>query len=204
MIKTKYSKNYLLLFVSFMFTNVTMESAQSLNINSASSTMTIFGTTNVHDWQSKIEKISGEMVIDNSKQIQSLEVEIPVRSIKSGEKLMDTKTYEAFNATQNPTIVFHLIEVTSLLISNNDINVTLTGNLTMDGVTKKIIIKSTGKNIGVGAYQFKGSVPLKMTDYKMKPPTAMLGFMKVGDAINIKFDITLNESNQLNLGYSVK
>jgi len=30
-----------------------------------------------------------------------------------------------------------------------------------------------------------------MTDFKMKPPTAMLGVMKVGDAITLKFDINV-------------
>jgi len=29
-----------------------------------------------------------------------------------------------------------------------------------------------------------------MTDFKMKPPTAMLGVMKVGDAITLKYDVT--------------
>jgi len=201
MLKIRFSKYYLILIVGLVLTNVNVKSAQTLKINSASSTMTIFGTTNVHDWQEKTEKISGEMVIDNSKQIQSFDVEIPVRSLKSGEKLMDSKTYDAFNVTQNPTISFHLLEVSSLLVSEKEINVIITGNLTMSGVSKKVSIKSSGKNIGAGAYQFKGSVPIKMTDFKMKPPTAMLGVMKVGDAINIKFDIILNDSNQSSLGY---
>jgi len=104
---------------------------------------------------------------------------------------MDNKTYEAFNEGKFPTISFQLVEASSLQITGDDISVTVTGNLTMAGSTRKISFKTTGKNLKPGAYEFKGSIPLKMTDFKMKPPTAMLGVMKVGDAITLKFDINI-------------
>jgi len=104
---------------------------------------------------------------------------------------MDNKTYEAFNDKKYPTITFQLVEVTSLQIKGDDINATVTGNLTMAGSTRRISFKTSGKNTKPGAYEFKGSIALKMTDYKMKPPTAMLGVMKVGDAITLKYDINV-------------
>jgi polyisoprenoid-binding protein YceI len=152
--------------------------------------MTIFGTTNVHDFQSKVTQASGELVINSSKQAQSLDVEIPVISIKSNEKAMDNKTYEAFKAPKNPTITFKMLEASSLQVTGNNINVTVTGNLTMAGVTNKITLKTTGKIVKAGVYEFSGSVTLKMSDYGMKRPTAMLGLMKVGDAITLKYDVT--------------
>lgn len=191
MYKAQLSKYAIWLFVSIMFTTASVVKAQSLKIVPQNSTVTIFGTSTIHDWESKVEQPNVELVLNNSKQIQSLIVKIQVRSIKSGKGLMDTKTYDAFNATQNPTITFQLSEATPLRITGKDIEATLTGNLTMAGVTKRISFKTTGKAIGEGVYKFIGSVPLKMTDFKMKPPTAMLGTMKTGDAITIKFDITV-------------
>jgi len=172
--------------------------AQSLKIDPKTFNMTINGTTNVHDFQSKVTQVNGEIVLTGTKQVQSLLISIPVKSIKSGEKLMDTKTYEAFNIEKYPNITFKLSEVNSLQIGNEEINVAITGDLTMAGVTKKIALKSNGKITKSGLYQFKGSIGLKMTDFKMKPPTAMLGVMKVGDAITLKFDATFN-GNQLTL-----
>jgi len=61
----------------------------------------------------------------------------------------------------------------------------------MAGSTRKISFKTSGKNTKPGAYEFKGNIALKMTDYKMKPPTAMLGVMKVGDAITLQYDINV-------------
>jgi polyisoprenoid-binding protein YceI len=164
--------------------------AQSLKINPKSSTMTILGTTNVHDFKTKVEQMKGELVI-NAKQVQSLNVEIPVKSIKSGESLMDKKTYEAFDDAKNPTISFQMTDVTSMLVNGSEVSATVTGNLTMAGAARKITFKTTGKNLKPGVYEFSGSIPLKMTDFKMKPPTAMLGMMKVADAITLKYNVVL-------------
>jgi polyisoprenoid-binding protein YceI len=185
------SKFHMMLFVSIIFITGNIQ-AQSLRINSKTSSMTIYGTTNVHDFKSKVEQINGELVVSSSKKIQSLNVEIPVRSIKSGEKGMDNKTYEAFNDKKFPRITFQLVDVSSLQISGDEINVIVSGNLTMAGTSRRISFKTTGKKLKPGTYEFKGSIPIKMTDYKMKPPTAMLGVMKVGDAITLKYDINLD------------
>lgn len=172
--------------------------AQTLKINSKASTMTIYGTTNVHDFTQKVTQISGELVVNAAqKSVQSMDVLIPVRSIKSPEKQMDTYTYETFSSEKNPNITFHLTEASGLKVTDKEIEVTVTGNLTMNGTAKKISFKVNGKNPKSGVYQFKGAVALKMTEYKMKPPTAMMGMMKVGDGITLKFDITL-EGSQIN------
>lgn len=168
--------------------------AQVLKINPKSFSMTILGTTNVHDFQSKVTQASGEALVSNTKELQSLVVEIPVRAIKSGEKLMDTKTYETFDVNKNPNITFKLIEVNSLRIEGNQAFVTVTGNLTMAGVTRRISLKTVGVNNKAGVFEFKGSVALKMSDFNMKPPTAMMGLMKVGDAITLKYDVSFENS----------
>jgi hypothetical protein len=55
-------------------------------------------------------------------------------------------------------------------------------------------LKSVGKVIKPGVYKFEGSYSLKMTDYKMKPPTAMMGVMRVGDDVKLKFAVTFEGS----------
>jgi len=163
--------------------------AQSLKLNQKTFNMSINGTTNVHNFETKVTQAGGDLVISDKK-VQSFSVEIPVKGIKSNEKLMDTKTYEAFDADKNPRITFKSTDVNSLKVDGSDINVSVTGNMTIAGVTRKVTIIAAGKTVKPGVYEFKGSIPVKMTDYKMKPPTAMLGVMKVGDDIKLKFDVT--------------
>lgn len=196
MITKKKSKYLLLLIISISFSTLnSIGFAQVYKIIPASSSMTIFGTTNVHDFQSKVGQISGEVVINASKQVQSLSVDVPVKGIKSNEKAMDNKTYEAFKSDKNPNISFRLIEVGSLQINDNEMEGIVSGNLTMAGVTRKVSFKAIGKSNKAGMYQVKGALPLKMTDFKMTPPTALMGMMKVGDAITLKFDVTIATPN---------
>ena len=188
--KISLSKKIVALTICVLALHSNTTQAQTLKLNPKTFIMTIAGTTNVHNFESKATLASGELVINSSKQVQSISVEIPVKGIKSKEKLMDTKTYDAFNAEKNPTITFKSTEVTGLQVNGSDISATVNGNLTIAGVTKKVSMKPTGKVIKPGVYEFKASYSLKMTDYKMSPPTAMLGMMKVGDGITLKFDVT--------------
>lgn len=164
--------------------------AQSLKINPKTFNMVIAGTTNVHDFESKVTQVSGEILFNGSKEVQSMVINIPVKSIKGKEKLMDTKTYETFNVDKHPNITFKMTELVSLQVNGDKIDVVVAGNLTMAGVTRKVSLKATGLNDKNGNYKFKGSLPLKMSDFKMKAPTAMMGVMKVGDAVTLKYEAT--------------
>lgn len=190
MTKTKFSKYFIWLFVSIMFSIVNLVKAQSFKIVPKSSNLTIYGTSNLRDWEIKVTQINGELEIDSSKQITALMVKIPVRSLKSGKRAMDDKTYASLDDEKNPNIIFQLTESSPVKITDKDVEVIVTGNLTLAGETKKISIKTTVKITEAGDYQLKGNTTLKMTDFKIKPPTAVFGTLKTRDTVTAKFDIT--------------
>lgn len=179
-----------MLLMSVVFAISTIATAQNFSVVPQTAAINVHGTSNVHDWDMKPSKITGDLELNSSKQINKVNLKIEVKSLKSGNGIMDSKTYDAFDYKKNPYIIFELTEATPTKITENDTEITLTGNLTFAGATKKISIKTLGKLTKSGDYQLKGSVPLKMTDFKMKPPTAMLGTMKTGDAVTVKFDLT--------------
>jgi len=146
------------------------------------SVIKINGTSSVHDWESTTDQINADLVLaTGGKQIQSLVVKVPVKSIKSGKGLMDSKTYDAFESDKNPLITFQMTDATSFKLTGKDVEAIVNGNITMAG---------TGKVLADGSFQFKGSVPLKLSEFKMKSPTAMMGMLKTGDAVTINFDVT--------------
>ena len=188
--KKEFSKYCIGLFLGIVFFMANVGNAQNFEITPQNLTVSILGTSNVHDWEMKVTKINSELTLSSSKQITSLVVKIPVISIKSGKGIMDEKTYDAFDSKKNPNIVFQLTEASSIKLTDKDSEITLTGNLSMAGETRKISFKTVCKTTKTGDYQLKGNVPLKMTDFKIKPPTAMLGAMKTGDAVTVKFDVS--------------
>jgi polyisoprenoid-binding protein YceI len=186
------------LFTFLLISNYSPGFAQSSKPSPIKPVISITGTSTLHDWESKVEQSTGEYLIDQ-KIIKSLTINIPVLSIKSKdeEKLMDKKTYEALNSDKNPNIIFQLTEPATPVFSDSNAEVTLTGNLTIAGVTKKITIKSSAKKSSSDAFRFTGSVPIKMSDYKIKAPVAMLGLIRTGDLITVKFDVTIPQQSLL-------
>lgn len=190
MTKSQFSKSFMILLISIIFSIPRVVKAQTFPLISQGALINVHGTSNVHDWDMKPTKVTGELGINSSKQISAIAIKVEVKSLKSGNGIMDGKTYDAFDYKKNPYIVFLLTDASQAKLTENDAEITLTGNLTFAGATRKISIKAIGKITKSGDYQLKGSVPLKMTDFKMKPPTAMLGTMKTGDAVTVKFDVT--------------
>jgi polyisoprenoid-binding protein YceI len=65
--------------------------------------------------------------------------------------------------------------------------------LTIAGTAKKTDLYVQGKVGGDGSLTFNGSKKLKMTDFGIKPPTALMGTMTVGDEVEIVFSVTLKQ-----------
>jgi polyisoprenoid-binding protein YceI len=158
----------------------------------------IKGTSNLHDWESTVKEVraNGTMTTDAGvlKSIQSLSVEMPVKTIKSTKgSIMDNKTYDALNANAYPNITFKLEKVTGLNKKANGYDITATGYLTIAGTTNKIELYVQGKVGSDGSITFSGSKKLKMTDFKVKPPTALLGSLTTGDEVEIVFQVSLKQ-----------
>ena len=63
-----------------------------------------------------------------------------------------------------------------------------TGDLTVSGKTRPIDLELHIVPHGNGQVTISTNTSLKMTDFGVKPPTAMLGMIKSGDAVNVKVD----------------
>lgn len=189
--KTKSLNAVSMILVAVMLTLSTLVQAQA-KLNPAKSSVVINGTSTLHDWSSKVTPVNGDIVVAD-KEVKSLVIRIPVTSIKSvkNESKMDKYTYEVFNDKKNPLITFTLTEPAPIVLKGTVAEVTLTGNLSMGGATRKISFKSTGTVQG-STYHMTGTVPVKLTDYKMTPPSLMLGTIKVGDALTLKIDVTVD------------
>lgn len=176
---------------TFSFILLSLFSFGQWSIDNARSEMTIYGTSNVHDWEEDVETIKGTMSAETSgsviNSVTALRVTIPVKSIKSGKSAMDKNTYNALKADKYANIEFVL---KSVRIEGSKIY--CTGTLTIAGTTKTISIPvnytANGSQITV-----KGSYKMKMTDFKIDPPTAMFGTIYTGDEVELKFNIVLTK-----------
>jgi polyisoprenoid-binding protein YceI len=154
--------------------------------------MTVQGTSTLHEWESEATKLTckGSALATGSllASVKDVEVTVPVQNIKSTKgKTMDNKTWEAFTYTKYPNIIYKLTQATVATDGTVDAN----GTLTMAGVTKPVKFMVKSKVLPNGDIQLTGSHKLKMTEFKMVPPTAVMGTIKVGDEVTVTFDLTV-------------
>lgn len=178
---------------------ITGMNAQS-NFTLKSVKATIQGTSSLHDWESDITKIMFQGSLQSEgkvlKTIKDVEVKVPVQSIKSKEgRIMDNKTYDAFKSDKHPFIIYSFNLAQAKTDNNNSVSIETTGNLTMAGTTKPVALTAKGKVLDNGDLQLMISKKLKMTDFKMVPPTAMMGAIKVGDEVTVNFNLVLSPKN---------
>jgi polyisoprenoid-binding protein YceI len=156
--------------------------------------MTVQGSSTLHEWESQITKADWKGAFQMNAvalaDVRNVEVKIPVESIKSTKgKMMDSKTYDAFNYEKYPFIVYTL---SSAKVNEANGTIEAKGTLSMAGVTKPLDLVAKYKILPGGEVQVTLSKKLKMTDFSMEPPTAMMGTIKVGDEVTVNFDITVN------------
>lgn len=156
-------------------------------------TVAIQGTSNLRDWQETVGEVTGEVVAeagaDGSVELRSIHIKMEVHSIKSDiGKVMDNKTYEALKADANPEILFCLSSPVKLTqVKDCRTAVPIKGTLTLAGVRRPVIMQVKTFEIGKGKLLFEGFQAIKMTDYGVKPPTALFGTMRASPDITITF-----------------
>ncbi len=162
-------------------------------VPSSANKVLIKGTSNLHDWESNVEQISGDMsaTVDGAaiSKFDKVSVKITVASIKSGKSLMDSKTMDALKNDKFPAITFLSSTIT---ITGNNV-VAATGQLSIAGVSKTKTITGKYTINKDGSIAIAGDVKIKMSDFSVKPPTAMMGMLTTGDDTDITFIVIFKQ-----------
>ena len=109
-----------------------------------------------------------------------------MKSIKSEHAKMDKLMAEALKADANSTIRYELTSA-ALVQSNPTIQLDTRGKLTIAGVTRDVAMQVNGTREAAGAYVLTGQIPIRMSDYGIKPPTAMMGTIRTGNDVKVTF-----------------
>jgi polyisoprenoid-binding protein YceI len=107
-------------------------------------------------------------------------------ALLSDNSIMDSKAHEALRAASYPEISFSNTACDRLTSSAGNISGYITGDLSLAGKSKRIRIPFQG-SLTNQTFIIEGSHDIRMSDFGIKPPTAMLGALKTGDEITIKF-----------------
>ena len=172
--------------ILMVFSNLSF-SQVSYKIDSENSSMSVEGTSTIHDWEMDVEQLHASFELAEAGKIQSLksgQLKIDVESIKSERSLMNKKTYEALKYQSNPQIKVRLVQ----LEEANGIGKAKV-ELTIAGKTQTVSDDFTLKVLSGDILNIQGEIDLKMTDYDVIPPVALMGTIKTGDEIKVVYDL---------------
>jgi hypothetical protein len=191
----KTSSRTLLIFTLIAFT-CSLAHAQTKYQSVGGVKLVIEGTSNIHDWDMKSDKGYCSSLFDITKDgalngVSFINFTVPAESLKSEHSGMDKNAYKALNTEKYNTISFTASSVT--VKPNGTVGYILTakGRLTVSGVTKDVVLTANGTMNADKSISYTGAYKIKMTDYNVEPPSLMLGAIKTGEFVNVKFDLLL-------------
>ncbi|HEY9854629.1 MAG TPA: YceI family protein [Stenomitos sp.] len=159
---------------------------------SSDSKIWLEGDSTLHPYKSTSSKFEIKAALTNPKpqdaSLSDLTVEIPVKSLKSGEGPLDTNLYKTMEASKYPTIKFNMSNAKVKVSNSGDVDVTAEGVLNIHGQEKTIEVTADGKLSG-NTVRLKGKKSILMSDFGVKAPVLMFGAIKCTDKITVGFDL---------------
>lgn len=168
--------------------------------SSHAGTILISGGSNVKDWEVRGTEIRGTIWLtpsadgmDSPPVEAGGEVRIPVQSLTGGSRGMDRRMLEALEADRYPHIDFALSTIeANPLAESEDPPLLARGELRIRNRRRTVAVPMRIKQTEAGI-RLTGAKRIRMTDYGIDPPRALLGALRTDDDVTVNFEWSLNE-----------
>lgn len=163
----------------------------------------IEGSSNLHGWSCNATTLDAAIDVDPTwtttaqtegvdypKLVRRVEVKVPVKALKCGNGKMDRIMYDALKADAAPEISYILGNFEAVRDSSKDaFTVHTAGTLRIAGKENPIRMDVRTERLPDGTVRATSEVAVLMTDYGVKPPTALLGTLRTGNKVQVKFEL---------------
>jgi len=119
--------------------------------------------------------------------VEAVEIAIKAASLASSKDGLDKNMHKALKASEHPDITFYLSRIEAGAAANT---LKAIGLLKIAGVEKEVALPLKVA-VNASVINVTGDIALLMTDYGIKPPTAMLGMAKADNKITVTFELAL-------------
>lgn len=185
-----------------------------LNSTPGANKIRIEGTSSVHNWQCESSSIGGfaevgegfpltpGAVVKPGKVEAKVNVSVYIRQLKSVKEdgtpyseAMDDKVYENLRDADTKRITYKLTELTlkeAPKTADAPYQFDSKGELCVAGVTNKITMPVMVTVLAENKVKFAGGTTVKMSDFKIVPPSPTLSFglISTGDDVKVFFEWT--------------
>ena len=170
------------------------------------SVLWIEGTSTLHDYESRTTEVSLVLLRDvstpdprdameldrwlRSGVLRGLELGVPLAAMRSGKPALDRNMLKALRASEHPEIRFRLTRSSVTTAAADTVSVTADGVLRVAGHERPIRVDGHLVRTEAGVW-LEGNQLLRMSEFEVKPPTMMMGTLRVHDPVAVHFRLLL-------------
>ncbi len=178
-----------LLFSFNLFAQVKYQSKGNLSI-------IVSGTSTLHDWDMKsgTGNFEGIFTVNTTGAITAVSgvsFSTTAESLKSGKGSMDKNAYKALKTDKASTITFSANNCAVTAIDASNFLVKSIGKLNIAGKILDADMNATCKVNADKSINIMASKKISMKDFSMEPPSFMMGTIKTGNDVTLKFDFNI-------------
>lgn len=192
--------------VALLVTTLNAQSSNAVRLQLAPGSQLSFeGTSTLHGFTCTTKTMQAYIDVDATYQtanlstlahpIAAVQVVIPVKSLACGGEL-ENNMFKTLNANQYPYIIYKLstYDVVSGSASASSFASSTKGRLTISGKENAIAMNINAVRSSDGMVSATGEQTIKMSEFGIKPPTFMLGTLRVRDELKVRFTIKATSS----------
>jgi polyisoprenoid-binding protein YceI len=164
------------------------------------SRVSIAGTSNIHPYSASTSALRVTRVqlasdvagpnfwdeIVKPGALKAFEIVVPAATLTSPKEGLDKNMHKALKVQEFADIIFRLVRFESSAAGA----LKAIGALKIAGVEREVALDVKTQKTDAGLL-VKGSLQLLMTDFGIKPPTAMLGMLKTDPKVTVSFETVL-------------
>lgn len=171
----------------------------------------IEGSSNVRRWRCDAESFEAVLDRDSSQfssadsvpapPLRVIEIRLPVHALRCGDRVMDAQLYRAMTEARGDASgdegagdIFGRFSVAvtadgGASVGRDSLSLLAEGRLSVAGVERALVMSVTAIRLAAGSVHATGAVPLRMSDFGVRPPTAFFGLLRAADSLVVRFDL---------------
>lgn len=151
----------------------------------------IDGTATTGAWTCEADIVGGSARIGDDRALDG-EVVVPVRAFDCGLAPMTRDLQSALDAGRHPDVRYALSHAEALGAEPRLgawVPVRAVGTLRLAGTARRLAVEAEGRRQPDGRVALRGRLPLRMSDFGIRPPAHALGLVRSHDPIVVRFNL---------------
>ncbi|MBK9253895.1 MAG: YceI family protein [Saprospiraceae bacterium] len=192
--KSKYLKSVTLIIVtSFLSVSAMMSQTRYA---SSKAELVLTGTSTMHDWEMKSNTVTSDATFEMEggkiTGVSKMNFNTPAKTLKSGKGGMDKNAYKALKSDKHPDITA-VLKSAKVTAKDGKYLLKCKINLTIAGKTLETDLNADAVMNADNTITVSGDKKISMKEYDMSPPSFMLGTVKTGNDVTLKFNVTFSK-----------